>query len=427
MNNPPEANSTRSIAATTACRVAIVGAGPSGCFTAQALRKSLPEVDIAVFDALPTPYGLIRYGIAPDHQGAKAVSRQFDRLFQKPGVDFVGNVKVGVDVPAGHLLRNFHAVVFATGLAGDRALNVAQDEAAHVIGAGEVLRFLNSDPDSPLRLADGAVGSLGDEIAIIGTGNVAVDVARLLSKAEHELSASDVDDHALRGLAPRGIKTIHILGRCEPHLAKWDASMLKELAAVEGVDLRIDGEPFTPGQPADRTRTTVDVRFQQVTDSIRGDGGRTRLVTHHAADPSRVTHVVVDTVITALGFEDRLSAHVNPLVLQAPNVFEVGGRVSGRLGNLAENRKLAAETASAVIQFLQAHARKPRAGLAAIRAGLPSRYVTFEGWRRIDEAEIRRARPQRCRTKFTTREQLLSVAESSGLAQQPAGRHAVSA
>ncbi|MEU1953512.1 FAD-dependent oxidoreductase [Nocardia rhamnosiphila] len=382
-------------------RVAIVGSGPSGCFTAQTLRKRLPDVRIDVFDSLPTPYGLIRHGIAPDHQGAKAVQRQFDRLFAQDGVRFVGNTRIGRDVALSTLLESFDAVVLATGLARDRGLGVPQDPAARVIGAGELLRLLNSDPDTALRRA---VPELGAEVAIVGTGNVAVDVARLLTKSAAELEASDIDDTALAALNTAAITTIHILGRSGREQAKWDASMLKELAAVGTVDLRLDGEPMNAA--AAGAQVLIDVRFQQRIHAVDTDGEQTLLITHECGDPARTRHFAVDTVISAIGFDD-VSALGVPAGSSA-HVFQVGGCHSGRLGNLAENRKLAATTAQAVADHLTRH----QLGRPGIDPASLTHPVFFDGWRRIEEAETGRARPGRCRTKFTTRAELLAAART---------------
>lgn len=415
MKTPAQTAPDRSAAATgdgVPFRVAVVGAGPSGCYTAQALRKGQPDIEIAVLDSTPTPFGLVRYGIAPDHQGAKAVSRQFERVFAQPGVEFVGNVSVGTDVGFESLLDSFHAVVLATGLGADRRLGIDQDPDARVVGAGDLIRLLNSDPDARLRHRPDRLHSLGSEVVILGTGNVAMDVARLLSKSDLDFIASDVDDDALRAMAPNPVRTIHILGRCPSHLAKWDASMVKELAHVVGVHVRVDGTSLFDKATAP-PRTTVNVRFQQVPASIRRHDGRIRVTTHHAGDSGRIEHVDADTVVTALGF-DSSAAHVALFrSLAAPNVFRVGGPATGRLGNLAENRRLAADTAKDVLAFLRGQEQRHRTGLDGLRGLLPASAVDFEAWRRIDDAEIRRARPDRCRTKFRTRDELLAAAAGS--------------
>jgi ferredoxin/flavodoxin---NADP+ reductase len=390
-------------------RVAVVGAGPSGCYVAQAMRKQVPGVEITLIDALPTPFGLVRHGVAPDHQGAKAVTRQFERLLEQPDVSFIGNVRVGADLPLDVLNENFHAVVLATGLGADRAPAVPLDSQARVVGAGEVLRLLNSDPDVSLRTTGRSLESLGEEIAILGTGNVAVDVARILTKTEAELVHSDIDDEARRALVPGRIRRIHIIGRCEERLAKWDASMVKELAAVADADLHVvDGGPVTE---VDDGVTRIEVRFLRILDAIEAHDGRTRLVLHHDGDDSRVEQLDVDTVITAIGFE---AAPSGPLQVPTDHdglLIRVGGAASGRLGNLADNRRLSGALAREVAELLAVGPQDARPGRAGLNQHLPSRSVDFAGWKRIDAAETSRARPDRCRTKFTTRAQLLDAAE----------------
>ncbi|WP_216586302.1 FAD-dependent oxidoreductase [Streptomyces brasiliscabiei] len=411
MRTPAETAPSRAASPTgdgSPFRVAVVGAGPSGCYAAQALRKRQPDIEIAVLDSLPTPFGLVRYGIAPDHQGAKAVSRQFERLFAQPGVEFVGNVSVGTDLGFDTLLENFHAVVLATGLGADRPLDIDQDPDARIVGAGDLVRLLNSDPDARLRHRRDGLQGLGSEVVILGTGNVAVDVARLLSKSDLDFIASDVDDDALRTVAPDPVRTIHILGRCPSRLAKWDASMVKELAHVVGVQVRVDGTPLVD-EDSVPPRTTVDVRFERVPTSIRRHDGRVRVTTRRAGG-GPVDHLDADTVITAIGFDAPAAHLARSNGPEAPNVFRVGGPATGRLGNLAENRKLAAETAKDILAFLRGQEPRRRAGLAGLRDRLPASAVGFEAWQRIDEAERRRARPDRCRTKFTTRDELLAAA-----------------
>lgn len=408
----------------TAFAVAVVGCGPAGCFTAQALRKRFPDIEITIFDTLPTPYGLIRHGIAPDHQGAKAVYRQFDRLFAQDGVRFVGNTAVGTDLPLTALTKNFHAVVLATGLAKDRPLEVPQDPRARVVGAGALLRLLNSDPDSPLRQAPGGVARLGTDIAIVGTGNVAVDLARLLTKSPAELRSSDIDDVALSTLVPSRISTIHIVGRSDKSRAKWDASMLKELGAVESVELRIDGEQVTAACATAGPTTVIDVHFRQATYAVGVGADRTRLTCHRDGDPTQARHFDVDTVVSAVGFVDDsilttpvpiTPGQTTPAAASTPPlIVRVGGSVTGRLGNLAENRKLAMATVQMVAAQLQAIdtdsevGRRP--GYQGIVGLLPATHTTFEHWTQIDEAETRRATADRCRIKFTSRAELLAAA-----------------
>ncbi|MGV0807976.1 FAD-dependent oxidoreductase [Mycolicibacterium setense] len=392
-------------------RVAVVGSGPSGCFTAQALRKRSPDIELVVFDSLPTPYGLIRHGIAPDHQGAKTIQRQFDRLFGQPGIRFVGNTTIGTDLPGPVLLTLFHAVIFATGLPDDRPLDVRLGPGTEVLGAGALLRLLNSDPDVELRHRPDGMPALGESIAIVGTGNVAIDIARLLAKSAAELEDSDIDDIARSAVVGQPVETIHIIGRCVPGQAKWDASMFKELAEVAAVKLHVDGVPIGSASTSEPVGTLVDVRFRQTLHAVQRDGDKTRVTTYEGGDPFRPRHITVDTVISAVGFEK--AAGTAPLagIAHAPNVFHAGNRRTGRLGNLAENRKLAAATAQEVADYLAGHAGMLPA-LPHLDEHLPHRHVTFDDWLRIDLAESTRARPGRCRTKFTSRTELLTAAHA---------------
>lgn len=390
-------------------RVAIVGAGPSGCYTAQALKKARPNAEISIIDGLPTPYGLVRYGIAPDHQGAKAVARQFDRLFAQPNVHFAGNVLVGKDVSLEELQRDFHVVVLATGLAGDRKLGVYRDPDAAVVGAGELIKLLNSYPDSDLRT--NPLRQTGSEVVILGTGNVAVDTARLLAKSDLDLIASDINDDALRSLFPAPVARIHILGRCKAADAKWDPSMVKELAEVVGVNLYVDGTPLLESL-SPSPRTVIDIWFERTPVSIRKHAGRVSVVTRRCSDDDGTATLEADLVVTALGFEASREELSTPA--EALNLYRVGGPATGRLGNLAENRKFAGEVTKSILAELASKPLSQRPGIEGLRARLPHTAVTFDGWKRIDAAEVDRARPDRCRTKFTTRAELLATANADG-------------
>ena len=179
-------------------RVAVVGSGPSGCYTAQAVRKRVPGAEIAVIDRHPFPFGLVRFGVAPDHQGTKAVSEQFARLFKRDGVEFVGSVRVGSgpedNVSLAQLREAFDAVVLATGLHQDARLEVPGADLSGVHGAGRITRLLNSAADE-VRPAP----SLGATAAVVGMGNVAMDLVRLLASASDQLEGSDVcDERTLR-------------------------------------------------------------------------------------------------------------------------------------------------------------------------------------------------------------------------------------
>lgn len=382
--------------------VVIVGSGPSGCYTAAAIRKAAPTTEVVVIDALPTPFGLVRHGVAPDHQGMKSVTRQFDRVFRDGGARFVGGVRIGDDVSFNELTEHFDAVVVATGLPDDRPLDVPGADLPGVYGAGRIVRLLNSHPDADLR-AGGVVPAtgLGSDVAVVGTGNVAIDVVRLLAKPASELIGSDIDDDARALLCSQDVRRVQIFGRGTAEQAKWDASMLRELAAVSTVTLTVDGVLI--GDPATATPSVqVDARFGVRLERIAAS--REHLdVTFDAAGASEVARF--DSIITAVGFVGSLTPVPDT---GGSRVFTVGGCGSGVLGNLASNRKAAHATAAAVLTSLSAGGAR-RAGWASFEAVLPRSVVDWSGWQRIDAAETARADAERCRRKFFSREELHAI------------------
>jgi ferredoxin--NADP+ reductase len=355
--------------APTGGQVAIIGCGPSGCYTAVALRRLVPGVGITVFDGRPTPFGLVRYGVAADHQGMKGVSRQFDRLFASDGVDFVGNTTIGSDLSLELLEGAFDVVVMATGLSIDRALEVPCHAEARVYGAGQLLRYLNADPDSHLRALEGSHGALGNELLVVGAGNVAMDVARLLAKAEEGFVGSDIDDDARALLASSNLRRIILLGRGPRDAARWDAAMFTELCALPGVAVSVDGEiqgDLAAGaskQPAAAATgddpVKVDICFNTTVSAVDYADGRTVVRTRPTNGVAGEDAWVVDTVVTAMGFV-RASPEENPLAHADPErLVWVGGCHSGVLGNLAENRTLAKIAAEAIADQLSAAAGRP--------------------------------------------------------------------
>ncbi|WP_416393532.1 MULTISPECIES: FAD-dependent oxidoreductase [unclassified Curtobacterium] len=398
--------------------VAIVGSGPSGCYTAAALRKSAPEVEIVVFDSLHTPYGLVRHGIAPDHQGMKAVTRQFDRIFADGHVRFVGGVHIGRDLTLSDLQNHFDAVVVATGLPEDRPLSVPGADLPGVVGSGEIVRLLNAHPFARLRTTSALPKrGLGSEIAIIGTGNVAIDVVRLLAKSRAELHGSDVDDGARDLLRPDQIRRVRIFGRGPATAAKWDPSMLRELAGVARIDLTIDGVAFVTESATVAPTSTdataepllVDVQFDFTLEQLTSSAAGALEVHGHGRDMSSVV-IEADTVITAIGFVDTAKPIGDvDLPVLSRRVRTVGGCGTGVLGSLAQNRKAGQEAAAAILKTLGTLTH-PRSGWSGLSARVPSQHTDYVAWKRIDEAEQARAGTDRCRRKFSTQEELLAAA-----------------
>ena len=188
---------------------AIIGSGPAGFYTAEALAKAFGDAArIDIIDKLPVPYGLIRFGVAPDHQSIKAVSKRYDKVADDPQVRFVGNVAVGEAVSIVELAGLYDAIILATGAPHDRTLGITGEELAGVVGSAAFVGWYNGHPD----FADIDPLLDGEAAAVIGNGNVALDVARILSKTRAEFAGSDIVGHALDALETSAIRTITIVG-----------------------------------------------------------------------------------------------------------------------------------------------------------------------------------------------------------------------
>jgi ferredoxin--NADP+ reductase len=403
--------------------IAVVGSGPSGCYTAQFLRKTWPLSEVVVFEALPTPYGLIRYGVAPDHQGTKGVTRQFDRLFERDGARFAGNVRIGTDVPFDELADTFDVVVLATGLWGDRSLGVPQDPQARTIGAGLLLRGLNGYPG--LAESPGLRERLGSHVAIVGNGNVAIDALRLLAKNREDLGGSDVDDRLLDILRPAPIEHIDIIGRSKASNAKFDVTALRELGQLSNVRFEIgDALGGEPGQVIDVLRdlagrpasdqagahqVKVTFHFGQAPTAVRYAAGKTLLDTTSPTGESPAKQFDVDSVVTAIGFTG--SHDGVPADWAAPNVWRVGWLRRGARGTIPENRRDAKDISDSVDEALRSgRIAMGKPGLSAIWPQVAGYVVEFGDWRRLDEHERQVALAGRCRAKVTDLAQMLDVA-----------------
>ncbi|MDO9486804.1 MAG: FAD-dependent oxidoreductase, partial [Sphingomonadaceae bacterium] len=247
--------------------VAIIGSGPAGYYTAEGLLKSFGDgVRIDIIDRLPTPFGLIRAGVAPDHQSIKAVSRRFEATSLAANVRFVGNLAVGDGVTLDELRQLYHAVVIATGAPADRKLGVPGEDLAGVIGSAAFVGWYNGHPD----FADLALPLDAESVCIIGNGNVALDVARILAKAPAELSGSDIAAHAADALRGSQVRDIHIIGRRGPHQVGFTPKELGEMGELQRAYPVIEPADFPPAV-AD---ASLDPGLRKVVGFLREFAGR---------------------------------------------------------------------------------------------------------------------------------------------------------
>jgi ferredoxin/flavodoxin---NADP+ reductase len=232
--------------------VAVVGSGPAGLYTAEALIKQAAladpvDIQIDVIDRLPTPYGLVRYGVAPDHPSIKSIARYLQRVLEHPPVRFLGGVHFGSDVTREELLGCYDAVVYATGAMRDRRLGIPGEDLPGSVAATDFVNWYCAHPD----IDPGMFRLDAESVAVIGVGNVAVDVARILTKTSAELHGTDVPEGVLSALAASKVRQVHMIGRRGPAQAKFTTKELRELGDIPGADVvvrpeEVDLDAFDP-------------------------------------------------------------------------------------------------------------------------------------------------------------------------------------
>jgi len=425
---------------------AIVGSGPAGFYTAEALAKAYGEAArIDIIDRYPVPYGLIRFGVAPDHQSLKAVSKRYDAVADSAGVDFIGNVTVGRDVSVAELLELYDAVILATGAPHDRKLGIPGEDLPGVIGSAEFVGWYNGHPD--FADLDPPLG--GSHAVVIGNGNVALDCARILSKTQHEFEGSDIVNHALAALDDSAIRTVTILGRRGPHQIAMTPKELGELGHLEASVPIVDRADFPPESadaalepglrksvtllrgfaslPADKPKRMVFDFFARPV-RIEGDGKAERIVVERteldekggARGTGEMYEVPAALVISAIGYstppldgvayDERGTKFLNENGRIGDRLYAVGWARRGPSGTIGTNRPDGYEVAEQVAAALPPLEGEERGGAAGLKSLLRSRGVMatdYDDWRKIEESETANARPGSPREKFVRVEHML--------------------
>ena len=219
-------------------RLAVIGAGPSGFYAADEMLRQLPEATVDIFERLPTPFGLVRYGVAPDHPKIKSVSTSFDKIARSPKVRFFGNVELGRDLSRDELLEHYDAVLYATGGSARRPLTLPGAELANIQGASAFVGWYNGHPDFRHLQVDLS----GDTAVVIGMGNVALDIARILAMPVAELERTDIADYALEALRQSNIREVCLVARRGPVQAAFTPKELRQLLDTQGVDILVEAD-----------------------------------------------------------------------------------------------------------------------------------------------------------------------------------------
>ncbi|NKI44143.1 FAD-dependent oxidoreductase [Streptomyces physcomitrii] len=426
----------------TGLRVAVVGAGPAGLYTADELLKN-QGVSVDVLDRLPTPYGLVRAGVAPDHQDTKKVTELFRAIEGQPGFGYRLNVEVGRDLDHEDLVRDYHAVVYAVGASGDRRLGIPGEDLPGSVCATDFVAWYNGHPDR----AGAGHRLTGERAVVVGNGNVALDVARVLTADPEELARTDISDEALTALRASGIREVVVLGRRGPGQASFTLPELLALAALDGVDVLVEGAPgealagdsakarVLAGLAARRPvpgRRRIVLRFLTAPARILGEDrvtgleiARTRL---HTGEDGTVRAVptgereVLDAslVLRAVGYRglpvpglpfDEASGtvpHQGGRV--APGVYVAGWIKRGPSGFIGTNKTCAQETVAALLDDFTAGRLPEAPGLRGPVRATPGA-LGLADWRAIDRAERDNGhREGRPRVKLTDTTALLAAA-----------------
>lgn len=426
--------------------IAIIGSGPAGYYTAEACQKQFGDgVRIDIIDRLPVPYGLIRTGVAPDHQSIKGVSRRYEAVALSDNVRFVGNVLVGKDVSIDELLGLYDAVVMATGAPADRPLGIPGDDLPGVIGSAAFVGWYNGHPD----FADLDPPLHGPGAVVVGAGNVALDVARILAKSAEEFTSSDIVGHALDHLGTATHEKITILSRRGPHQIAMTPKELGELGHLARAVPRVDAgdlpsvdadAALEPGlrksvthlrdfaNPRPAAQITIDFDFFARPIAIQGNGKAERVIVERtrvdefgrAADTGETYVVPASLVVSCIGYrtppipgvpyDEALGRFANDEGRIGPGLYAVGWARRGPSGTIGTNRPdgfLAAEHIAADIG--EGANKAGRAGLDALLEGRKVDIVTFRDWQKIEAAETARARPGAPREKFASIAEMMSA------------------
>jgi ferredoxin--NADP+ reductase len=418
-------------------RVAVIGSGPAGVYAAAGLVAH-GDVQVDVYDRLPCPFGLVRYGVAPDHVKMKAVSAALQKTLEHDDVRFLGNVELGRDLSVGDLHRHYDAIVLSQGAAVGRDLRIPGEDLPGSLSATDFVAWYSAHPDADCPLPDGALTCRG--VAVIGVGNVAIDLARVLAKTADELAATDVPDAVLDVFRDSAVEDIHIIGRRSAAHAKFTTKELRELGELSNADVLVDpadleldedGERIIASQPVraknldvlrewaarepeDRPRR-IHLRFLQRPAEVVGEDAVTGLrlertnidATGAAVGTGEITTLDVQLVLRSVGyrgvpvdglpFDERSGVIPNERgrVLRDGEVsrgeYVAGWIKRGPTGVIGTNKSDAHETVTALLEdadsLPEARERDPEAVLDLLR-DRGAEVVVWDGWSAIDAAEL---------------------------------------
>lgn len=441
--------------------VAIVGSGPSGFYAAEALLKSKHNITTDVYEKLPVPFGLVRFGVAPDHPKLKMVVKVFSNIAQMAGFRFLGNVQVGKDVSIEELTSHYHAVIFAYGTEVERSLNIDGEELSGSHSAREFVAWYNGHPEYSHKKFDFS----GEQAVIIGQGNVALDVARILLKTQDELKETDIADYALEALSKSNIKHIHIVGRRGPVQSKFSAKELREFGTLQECNVAVKYEDFSLNEASkieENDNSSLNIRtnleffrsflsketvksrvcnfdFFRNPLSINAKSGRVNSITfqktilkgdsfsQQSVDVDETETLSSSLVFKCIGYK---AAPIEGLIYDAAGIlvnengrlkndegvisglYATGWVKRGPSGTIGTNRADSVQTVNAILEDYDAlcvSKKSPELLINKLRS-TSNKIVSFSDWEALDRVEINRGKNMnKSRIKITTINEMLDV------------------
>ncbi len=432
--------------------VAIIGSGPAGCYTAEALLKSGVDVQIDVIERLPTPFGLIRAGVAPDHQTTKKIQKKFGATLGNPSVRYFGNVDVGRDISLAELREMYDAVVLAVGAPFDHKLGVPGEEKTGVYGSASFVGWYNTHPD--LRDLNPRLNTKA--AAVIGVGNVAIDIARVLVKTTDEMADSDLPAYAAQAIQSSPITDVYIIGRRGPVEAKFTNVELREMGKLDNCVSLVDPaqlpdevgaldvsdrdkrlkernletlKEFAPSKPDEKPKRVHFVFYASPVEVLGGDHveglklERTKIEGGRAVGTGEFFEIDCGLVIPAIGyrstpvegapFDERRCIVPNDDGRVDEHLYAVGWIKRGPSGVIATNRPDGVAVAQHILEDVKAGGRPGRTALEALLAAKNVQIVDIAGWEKIEKVENEGAKAPAPRLKLETIDDMLAVLNKS--------------
>lgn len=454
----------------TVLRIAVVGSGPSGFYAVERLLKNDTSLEIDMFDRLPTPYGLVRGGVAPDHQKIKSVTKVYDKIAENPRFHFFGNVEIGRDITFEEMVTYYHGIIFAVGAQTDKRMDIPGEDLIGSYAATEFVAWYNGHPDYRHLEFDLS----GESVAVVGLGNVAMDVARILARTPEELKETDIAEHALEALSKSKVKNIYLLGRRGPAQAAFTNPEIKELGKMQDADIVVDPsevviDPLSQGYLDSPDVDKKDVQNVKILQEYAQQGPKglsRRIIARFLVSPTELLGTERVEAVKIVKNELQLSkdgsirpkatdqSEIIPISLIfrsigyqgvpiqgvpfyekwgiVPNkegrvvkefgsdevvqgVYVVGWIKRGPSGIIGTNKPDAYETADHLLEDAAAnHILTPtnptREAVESLLAERNIPYVTYEDWKILDQLEVERgAAIGRPRVKFTVVDEMLSA------------------